>query len=147
MEITLKDQLNNFVFSIVFGLVLGIVLDLFKIVIIIFKENSNKTFLRDVLYFSFIGVLSFLFIMIINMGEIRFYILAGELLGWSIYHFTLSKMVVNKASKVIKFLKNITKKILSLLPKPKKYEFIKPKKYCKNCKDFIFSAFKKLKFH
>lgn len=147
MEITLLKQLSNFFFSVFFGVILGIILDIFIICNIIFKSKEKKIFWRDIIYFSFIAVLSFLFIVVINMGEIRFYILAGELVGWVVYHFALGHKVVKKADLIISYLKKIFAEILLMLPKPQKHEFPKIQKYRNKCSTFFSSTLKKIKSH
>ncbi|MDQ5983804.1 MAG: hypothetical protein RUMPE_00833 [Eubacteriales bacterium SKADARSKE-1] len=147
MEVTLIDQISNFFFSVIFGAILGIILDIFKIIGVIFRFSEKKIFWRDIIYFSLIGVLSFLFIVAVNMGELRVYIIAGELVGWIIYHFTLGNKVVKKATLIINFFKKSFLKILLMLPKPKKPEFYKIKKCHKKCSTFLFSTLKKIKIH
>ena len=98
-------HLGIFGFSIIFGAFLGIFYDIFRIIRIFFKCKFWNVFIQDIIYFFLSGVSTFLFILFINSGEIRFYILAGELMGFTLYYLTLGSLVYGifyRFSRVIK---------------------------------------------
>ena len=132
LEISLQSQIFIFVYSLIFGAILGIIFDLFRIADIILKISFNRIFFEDVLYFAVIGVLSFLFMLVVNKGEFRIFIIFGELIGFCLYHFTLGRIVINFSKKIIKFLK----KKISIF----KNKFVLPiKRIFLKIKSFIFS--------
>ncbi len=59
-------------------------------------------FFQDIIYFIISGLITFLFVLKFNHGEVRFYILAGEGIGWIIYHITLGEWIYKFSSKIVK---------------------------------------------
>lgn len=139
MEISLQSQILIFVYSLLFGIILGVIFDLFRVADIILNVSIKRIFFEDILYFAIIGVLSFLFMIVVNKGEFRIFIIFGELIGFCLYHFTLGRIVINFFDKVIKFSK---KKISKF-----KGKFLPPiKRIFSKIKDFIFGFLFKNKF-
>lgn len=109
-------QMIIFAFSCILGAGLGILYDIFRIIRMVINSKSIGIFIEDVIYFILSGVITFIFVLKINSGESRFYILAGEGIGWIAYHLTLGNAIYKcsgKAAKKINFkTKNILKRIL-----------------------------------
>lgn len=111
-------QVLVFAYSTVLGILLGVTYDVFRIVRMIINSKNIAVFIQDVLYFILSGVITFLFVLGVNSGESRFYILAGEGIGWIVYHVTIgdviykcSNMIVSKTkSKIISIKEKISKK-------------------------------------
>lgn len=118
LEISLLSQICIFFCSLIFGLVLGIVFGLFRIFDIVTGASLKQVFIEDILYFIIVGVLTFLFMLVVNKGEFRVYIIFGELIGFSLYHFTLGKLAIKVLAKFIYFLKGKITDIKVKLEKP-----------------------------
>ena len=105
-----------FAFSCILGAGLGVLYDVFRIIRMVINSKSVAIFVEDVIYFILSGIITFVFVLKINSGESRFYILAGEGIGWISYHLTLGNAIYKysgKAAKKINFkTKNILKRIL-----------------------------------
>ncbi len=67
------------------GYLIGILFSFFSFLNSISK-NSIAVFIRDLLFFIMNAVISFLFLLKYNSGIIRFYILAGESIGFLLFH-------------------------------------------------------------
>ena len=111
-------QLEIFIYSFLFGAVLGIIYDIFRIIRLFFKSRFWNVFIQDIIYFFFSGVSTFLFILFINSGEIRFYILAGEAIGFIIYYLTLGNIIYSICDKFSGVIKKIYTKITVFLFAP-----------------------------
>lgn len=81
--ITLKVQQILFAKSIGLGFLFALLYNL-----IFHLDIKNKTIraIADVLFFSVISLLSFVFCLEYNFGEGRMYLLAGELIGGSMFY-------------------------------------------------------------
>ena len=118
MEISLTSQVGVFFMSVFVGLILSIVYDLSYAVCLIFNINRKKIFIRDILYFIFCGIITFLFILAVNFGEIRFYIIIGELLGWCLYQVTIGGIISFWVKTIKKFIKRKSKLCKNFIPEP-----------------------------
>ncbi|MDR1240867.1 MAG: spore cortex biosynthesis protein YabQ [Oscillospiraceae bacterium] len=94
------------IYSCIFGIIPGIIYDIFKIFRLIFNIKKLGLFILDIVYFIICAVLVFLFILTINLGYIRFFILNFIAAGWLIYRLTVSRIVFNFVYKILKFLKH-----------------------------------------
>lgn len=123
MEITLASQIMIFLFSFILGSFLGFIFDIFKVVNSILEKNLKRVFFEDILYFILSAFATFIYVLIVNMGEIRFYILSGEIIGWLIYRFTFGRLIYKFILIVTRFLYSwilrFKKYIIGKLPKNK----------------------------
>lgn len=99
------SELYIFIYSCLFGAFLGIIYDLFRLFRVLFLCKFWFVFIQDIFYFLISGIGTFLFILYFNFGEIRFYILLGEAIGWMIYYLTLGYIFYRYSSKIAKFMK------------------------------------------
>lgn len=106
MNEMLKMQLIIFGSSCVLGIALGFMYDLFRIIRMIINPKNIGIFIQDVIYFILSGIITFLFVLCFNNGESRFYILAGEGIGWIAYHVTLGNYIYKASGKFVKIVRN-----------------------------------------
>ena len=103
----LSSQVIVFLEACLLGFLLGAVYDVFRIMRLAFPNGKILIFLEDVLYFAFITVVSFVFIVTVNGGVLRAFVLIGELLGAILYFFTLSIIIMKAAGWIIHCIKSI----------------------------------------
>lgn len=113
-EISLADQTLTFLLSLLGGGVLCLLYDLFRIFRLSRNTSSLGMFVEDVLYFVLCGFLTFCFFIVRCSGEIRGYVLLGELLGFLVCRCTLSAVLLCIAKYVYRFFK----KLFGLLFRP-----------------------------
>ncbi len=110
MGISVSQQTITFLQSTLLGIGLGMLYDLFRILRLIIPSGKIISFVEDIIYFLLCGVISFAFLLAVNNGIVRGYLLIGEFLGAALYYFTLGKLIYRVADKLILFFK----KFLSL---------------------------------
>ena len=98
-------QTMIFLRSLAIGAVLGVVYDLFRIFRMTVHCGSVSIFIQDCIYYFFCGLVTFSFMLNSSAGQIRFFILLGELLGAVIYLTTLGVLVMKVSSGVIRFIR------------------------------------------
>ena len=111
MGISVSQQTMTFLQSLLLGAALGMLYDVFRILRLLIPSGKVISFVEDIVYFLLCGVISFAFLIAVNNGIIRAYLLAGELLGAVLYYFTLGKFIYRIADKII----TLIKKFLALL--------------------------------
>ena len=119
MNVSLSFQLQGFLISIACGVCLGLYYDFFRIFRTVFQSEKRTVFFQDLFYMLTAAFVTFLLALGVNYGEVRFYILAGEVIGWCLYFLTFGMVTIRVfhfASYVIhRFFINPIKKILSKL--------------------------------
>jgi spore cortex biosynthesis protein YabQ len=90
----LSSQAAGFVAFFASGVLLGAAYDILRIWRALFRSEKRSVFVQDFLYMIAAALLSFLVNLGANGGEIRLYLLAGELLGWLAWHFTAGAVTV-----------------------------------------------------
>lgn len=111
-ETTVTMQMIIFALSCVLGIALGILYDVFRIIRMVINSKNITIFIGDIIYFIISGIITFIFVLKINSGESRFYILAGEGIGWIAYHLTLGNAIYKYSGKAAKRINFYTKKII-----------------------------------
>ncbi len=89
-----SQQLTIFLCSLGAGFLLGVLYDVMRALRLSFTTSKAAVIIFDIVYFLLCGVLSFLFILSLNKGEVRFYIIAGEIIGWGFYYISLGIAVI-----------------------------------------------------
>lgn len=114
MELILKNEAYIFLGMFLSGLVLGFMCDLTGISS--HTQNSNVIFIgiKDILFCTFMSVVFFIIIYILNNGEIRWYEITGSVLGFIIYVLTVKKYVL----RFLDTCKKLIKRTLLIISKP-----------------------------
>ena len=103
----ITNQLIYFLKSVLLGAVLGLIFDAFKILRLFIKHNVVAIFVEDVAFCIISAVITYGFMVDISCGQIRIFILAGELIGLVLYKLTLSKLLVTLIVNILNLLKRI----------------------------------------
>ena len=107
LEISLTDQMQGFYLACITGAVLGLLFDVFRIVRILLNCKKISVFFQDLFCMFVAGVATFLVALATNWGQIRFYMLAGEAIGFCIYFLTAGEITVRLAKLICKILDKI----------------------------------------
>lgn len=118
MSLSMAQQTEIFLWSVVFGFALGAFYDIFRILRLIIPTGTIAAFIEDTLFWLIAAFSTFLFILNINSGEIRWYILFGIFAGALIYHVSLGALVVRFSKALIDLIHKLSRAIANLLRKP-----------------------------
>lgn len=80
--------------SVGFGSLLGVVYDLFRLVRLAVAERKRGVFLQDLLFFAVAAFLTVLFLLVVNCGSLRLFILFAMAAGFFVYYVTLSRLIL-----------------------------------------------------
>lgn len=114
----MENSINQFYLLCIFtvsGLLIGILFDSFRILRKSFKTPDIITYIEDILFWVLTGAFLLYIIFKFSFGEIRIYMFACIAIGFAIYILTLSKYFISLNVKIIKFIKNIIRKIISII--------------------------------
>ena len=128
--IELSAQMYIFIKSIAVGFILGFIYNLFILFRISFMKNAFAVFFQDMIFFVGVSILTFLFILETNYGQMRFYIFAGELIGFCVYYFFPAVLISFLWKKADKCIRKCFTKIFKIPLKPLmqiKKKFLKQK--------------------
>lgn len=158
MYSSLHLQLQGFQISILIGFLLGAFYDVFRIYRTVFGPEKRAVFFQDLFYMVCAAFLTFFLAVGVNYGEVRFYILAGEAVGWCLYYLTVGMVTYQ----VFRFVSHILRKYLfaplrryftkisgwfggkiKILCKNMKIAVQNRKKRLKQRKDIVYNQFKR----
>ena len=108
MNSSLGSQFQGFVISVGVGVLLGAFYDVFRIFRTVFKSEKRAVFFQDLFYMLCAAFVTFLLALGVNYGDVRFYILAGEIIGWCLYYLTAGMITIQ----VFLFISHILHKFL-----------------------------------
>lgn len=110
MEITLSSQVQIFLLACALGVLLSIFYDVFRVLRMVAQWQTLQIFFHDIIYFTVCGFFTFTFALATNCGNVRFYIVAGEIIGWCVYHLTIGEFMMRALMRVVNFLRGLLKK-------------------------------------
>ncbi len=102
-----SEQLAIFGASLGLGFLLGVLYDVMRALRLSVTRSKIVLVACDMLYFILFGVISFLFILALNKGEIRFYIIFGELIGAFFYYVSFGIAVIKITNKLVALLRQL----------------------------------------
>ena len=113
-------QTKNMLLSVGMGFLFGIIYDIFRIIRLSLSGERGKiaVFAQDVLFFLLFSGMTFAFCLSVNGGELRFYIVFAELLGFLIYYFSFGVFVIRVSDKIISFIKRVFSLLVRLVSLP-----------------------------
>lgn len=104
-----------FLESILLGMVLSVIFDVFRIIRIGIPLPSFVIVIEDILYFLICAVVTYFFMLKTTYGQVRGFIIIGEIIGFIIYYFTVGKLVISVSKTIISVVKRIFKLIFAIL--------------------------------
>jgi spore cortex biosynthesis protein YabQ len=118
LGISVAQQTIAFLTACLFGMALGAIYDVFRIFRIAIPCGKIVIFIQDIIFWILCAVLSFLFMLYTNNGEIRFFYIFGECLGFCIYYFTIGILIFNSAKAITQFIKKLLMVFARFVLKP-----------------------------
>ena len=107
LELVVADQVKIFLYAWLLGAALGLGYELFRIPRLAVKMPAWLIFVQDLLYVILWASATFFFQMTYSRGQVRLYILVGELLGWTVYYFTVGALFYRLSGAIIAAVKAI----------------------------------------
>ena len=101
------SQGQIFIVFLIIGVFIGVIFDFFRATRKAFKTSDFLTNIQDIIFIGISGILIVNNLIIINNGEIRFYIILSFIIGLIIYFLTISKLVLKIFYIFIKLFKKI----------------------------------------
>ena len=123
----ISGQWNMMIISLLLGTCMGFSYDLIRCFRRLVSHNNFFIALSDLVFWLFGACVTIACINRYNYGSLRWYVLFGMFLGFLIYHYTVSRLLMFVADYVIAFIRKIGKKCKVLLKKPSKWVKIKPR--------------------
>lgn len=111
MELTFAQQSVAFLWSIVLGISMGLFYGILKFIRFSFSLRKVATFVLDVLFMLICAFAMFLFSLGFIDGYVRFYVIAGALIGFFAYRLTLGRLICGIYISVIRIYRKILNKI------------------------------------
>ncbi len=131
-------QVRELFLSCGMGFLLGAYYDVFRILRCILRPGTVRVFWQDVLFFLTAAPLVFLFALAVTDGVMRFYLLAGLVVGFFAYRYTVGLAVVRFVTAVIDVLSRVGRRLHDVIRVP--YDAL-----CSICRNLVEKMRKNLK--
>ena len=118
---SVSEEIFLFVLSCIFGIAIGICYDVFRTARILFPHNTALVVIEDVIFMAGYAIFLSSFSAVFARGELRFYYVAGNAIGFVFYFFTIGSVIIGVMKKIyyiiIKFLAFIFRPVRSVYVK------------------------------
>lgn len=116
--VPLAVQTRVMLLALGLGFLIGILYDIFRIVRLSVSRGRAAVFIQDILFFFLFSGITFAFCLSQNNGEVRFYIVFAEVLGFLIYYFSFGAFVIKVSDTIINALRKLFELIVKLISFP-----------------------------
>lgn len=110
-EFSNNRQLFAFLVSLALGLAFAIAYSVLRGIRLAVRHSALAINIEDIIFCEIISFITFLFALALTSGEIRLFMLLGILIGFLVFHFTLSALFAKILSVVIRSIGFILLKI------------------------------------
>lgn len=133
----ISEHLKIFLLSIGMGFLLGVLYDIIRIVRLIMSKSKTAVFIFDLLYITLSALLVYTFIIAINMGAVRAYIIIAQLFGFFFYYISFGIAVKKVSDKTAELIKSFLSKLFCIVKKPFLFIFATIKRKNMKIKTFL----------
>jgi len=116
--VSLSSQTKNFLFSLGFGVLIGVLYDVLRVIRMSISQSKKALYITDFIFVFVSSVATFLFCLTVTDGQLRFYVLFGEALGFFIYYFSFGVIAVKFSARTVEKIKAFFKKIFRFISAP-----------------------------
>lgn len=109
---SINEEILLFGLSCLCGIIIGIFYDIFRTLRIIFPHNMLLVVIEDVLFMIAYTIFLSSFSTVCARGELRFYFILGNVLGFVFYFFTIGSIIINTMKKIFFAIKKVIEIIL-----------------------------------
>lgn len=141
----ISEHLEIFLLSLGMGFLLGILYDAVRIIRLIVSKGKAALFIFDFLYLALCSVLVYLFIIAVNMGAVRAYIILAQMLGFFCYYISFGIIVIRLSEKIVSAVKKISAKAYSIIKKPFRCIRAASRRLLAKIKEFLIKKLHKIK--
>ena len=145
MYINDSFQLNIILYSVGFGFFAALLYDIFKIIHSAIFKSVRFLFVKDFIYSIVTAFLYFIFLLAINNGKIRVYILIGTILGYICWFILLSSLFIRIATLIINKLISFFTSTASVITFPFRVIFSLLLPIISKTNEFINKIFEKIR--
>lgn len=93
--------------SIALGAVLGVCYDVFRVLRVAVRHSAAAAAVEDIIFALVCAAATLLYLIHADCGEIRIFVLAGELVGFVLYYVTVGALVIGAARGIISAVEHI----------------------------------------
>ena len=97
----------QFLQSLLLGVLLAFLYDIFYAVRSLFPVRIQPHIVLDILYFLLFGIILFNYLLMESAGRLRYFIVLGVIIGWVVYHNTVSRLAVRFLGWLFGFIRRI----------------------------------------
>ena len=117
MGLSLSAQAAYFLRSLALGLVMGAAYDILRAVRMLFRMRRLGVNISDILFFTLCGIVTSLFALPFNKGEVRVFVIAAEAAAFLGYRLTVGSIMGKFYAWLTAILRKIIQKIHKIIEK------------------------------
>ncbi len=117
MTFSVSEQMLTLLYAVILGVLLGFLYDNIKAVRIVLNPSNVPLLIIDLIFMIICAFCTGLFSMAFSLGDTRYFTVFGEIVGFSLIHFTLGRVCIRLFEKVYGFVYKKVKKILGFIGK------------------------------
>ncbi len=114
----ISEHLEIFLLSLGMGFLLGVLYDVLRVIRLVVSRGKAAVYCFDIIFIALAAVLSYLFMLAVNMGAVRAYIVIAELMGFICYYLSFGVFVVRLCDKLAELIRRFFTAVGRAVKKP-----------------------------
>jgi len=107
-----------FLYSNIVGAGIGVIYDIFRIIRIILPKTKTIIFFEDILFCLTAAPVMSIFIFNTGYGIVRGFSILGAIIGFSVYYFTVGKIIYRLSNIIINFIRKLLNCLYRIITTP-----------------------------
>ncbi len=128
MEVVVAEQTLLFFEALAVGFVLGLFMEPLRIYRMMVRPGTVAVFFQDIIYWFLCAVCSFVFILTVNSGQLRVFLVIGIVIGMTIYFLTIGTLIMKASKAITAFLRRVHRFLNRKITYPATQAYEKTKK-------------------
>lgn len=108
---TVQSQLIGLAVTVSAGIITGALFDLYRVARWAVRPGKVFTAVFDIVFWLFIATMVFKFLLAYSWGEVRFYMLVGFAMGFSVYRVIVGNRVVGGCVSTYEYMRYVRRKM------------------------------------
>lgn len=118
MSSEILEEVYFLLYSVCMGIIITFVYDMFRLLRAVIPHNNLAVAIEDIIFWIFTSVALFLLLYTVNNGAVRWFSIAGALLGMILYRKSLGQYMVVFLSSIIKKILDVARRVFAYVFSP-----------------------------
>ena len=112
------NQVMLFFLSVGFGFLLGIFYDILRVIRLLVSRGTTAVIVFDIIFALSCALFTYIFLLTVNKGSVRAYMILGEFLGGFFYYVSFGSAVIRITDRLVRLIRRAVSRFFTFIFSP-----------------------------